>query len=152
MLAAMDPQTWMLFIDGSAAPNPGQLSIGGVAYAPDGSVDAFSLMLQRIGCNNEAEARAAIYAMEWLLSKQARLISIHTDNSILAEQLNLASPKRVERLFAVYEKARALAQCFNSVQVHWIPRHKNSIADALARGDWKSAGFGAMRESDKKSA
>ena len=147
MLRFMDSQTWTVFIDGSALPNPGKLGIGGVAYAPDGCVDAFSLPLQRTGCNNEAEARAAIHAFEWLAAKQARPLWIHTDNSILAEQLSLAAPKRIERLSAVYEKARALALCFESVRVTWIPRHKNPVADALARGDWEGAGFGGIPES-----
>ena len=138
-LAAMHPQTWLVFIDGSALPNPGRLSIGGIAYAPDGEVDCFSLRLAHIGCNNEAEALAVIHAFGWLAEKAARHVLIHTDNSILAEQLSLAEPKRIERIFAVYEKARTLARQFESVQVKWIPRHKNAIADALARGDWVTA-------------
>ena len=135
----MHSPTWTVFIDGSALPNPGKLSIGGIAYAPDGRVDCFSHNFSHTGCNNEAEARAAIHALQWLAEKQARHVLIHTDNSILAEQLSLAEPKRIERLFAVYEKARTLARQFESVQVKWIPRHKNAIADALARGDWATA-------------
>ncbi|WP_240939442.1 ribonuclease HI family protein [Diaphorobacter sp. HDW4A] len=140
----MDSQTWMVFIDGSALPNPGKLGIGGVVYAPDGCVDAFSVPLPRIGCNNEAEARAAIHAFEWLLAKKARHVWMYTDNSILAAQLSLAEPKQIERLAAVYDKARTLAKRFDSMRVSWIPRHKNPIADALARGDWEGAGFGAV--------
>lgn len=138
-LAAMHPQTWLVFIDGSALPNPGRLSIGGIAYAPDGEVDCFSLRLAHIGCNNEAEALAAIHTLEWLADKAARHVLIHTDNSILAEQLSLATPKRIERLHAFYDKARMLTAGFETAQVKWIPRHRNAIADALARGDWETA-------------
>ncbi|QNP48998.1 ribonuclease HI family protein [Diaphorobacter aerolatus] len=129
----MQTRTWLVYIDGSAMPNPGRLGIGGVVYAPDGGVHRFSQRLRRVGCNNEAEARAGIYALEWLHEMRAAHVLIHTDNSILADQLGLAVPKRIERLHAVYEKARNLARQFSSVRVQWIPRHKNAIADALAR-------------------
>lgn len=130
----MDMQLWTVYIDGSAFPNPGRMQIGGIAYAPDGSAHRFSQALAEQGCNNEAEALAAVHALRWLHAQQARQVLLHTDNSILAEQLGLAHPKRIERLAAVYAQARALLALFDSVQVQWIPRHRNATADALARG------------------
>ncbi|WP_159917137.1 ribonuclease HI family protein [Pantoea sp. 18069] len=131
----MDSQLWTVYIDGSATPNPGRMRIGGVAYAPDGSSHCFSQALAHQGCNNEAEALAAIHALQWLHAQQVRQVLLHTDNSILAEQLAQANPKRIERLFATYEQARALLPLFDSVLVRWIPRHKNAFADALARAE-----------------
>ena len=52
-------ESWAVYIDGSALPNPGRMSIGGIAYAPDGSSHRFHQALPGAGCNNEAEARAA---------------------------------------------------------------------------------------------
>lgn len=129
----MDMQLWTVYIDGSAFPNPGKMRIGGIAHAPDGSAHSFSQALMHEGCNNEAEALAAIHALQWLHARQARAVLLHTDNSILAEQLSLAKPKRIERLAAVYEQARALLPLFAQVKVQWIPRHRNGAADALAR-------------------
>ena len=136
----MDSQLWTVYTDGSAFPNPGQLRIGGIVYAPDDSTACFGQALHHTGCNNEAEALAAIYALQWLHRQGAQEVRICTDNSILAEQMNLPHPKRIERLAAVYEQARALAQQFRSVHVQWIPRHKNTIADALARGESQLVG------------
>ncbi|MET1117214.1 MAG: ribonuclease HI family protein [Comamonas sp.] len=129
----MDVQLWTVFIDGSAFPNPGKMCIGGIAYAPDGSAQSFSQVLAHSGCNNEAEALAAIHALQWLHAQQVRAVLLYTDSSILAEQLGRPSPKRIERLAAVYDQARAVAVEFDSLRVQWIPRHKNAVADALAR-------------------
>jgi len=131
----MDSQIWTVYIDGSATPNPGRMRIGGIAHAPDGSAHSFSLALAHSGCNNEAEALAAIHALQWLHAQQARHVLLHTDNSILAEQLSQASPKPIARLADIYAQARALLALFGSVQVRWIPRHRNAAADALARGE-----------------
>ena len=136
----MHAQLWTAYIDGSALPNPGRMRIGGVAYAPDGHSSYFSQPLGRSGCNNEAEALAAIHALQWLHARQVQQLLLYTDNSILAEQMSLPTPKRIERLFPIYEQARALLRSFKHVQVQWIPRHKNTIADALARGDFAAAG------------
>ncbi len=134
-LETMHSQPWTVYIDGSAIPNPGHIRIGGIAYAPDGGSSHFSLPANRIGCNNEAEALAAIHALQWLSTRQVRQLVLYTDNSILAEQLSLPNPKPIARLLPLYEQARSLSRLFDSVQVRWIPRHKNAIADALARGD-----------------
>lgn len=129
----MDVQLWTVYIDGSAFPNPGKMGIGGIAYAPDGSSQRFSRALPETGCNNEAEALAAIHALQWLHAQQVRRVLLHTDSTILAEQLGMPRPKRIERLAWVYEQARALVPLFDSLRVQWIPRHRNAVADALAR-------------------
>lgn len=131
----MDSQLWTVYIDGSATPNPGRMRIGGIAYAPDGSTRSFSQAIAHSGCNNEAEARAAMHVLQWLHAQQVRAVLLHTDNSILAEQLSQASPKPIARLADIYAQARALLALFDSVQLCWIPRHKNAVADALARGE-----------------
>lgn len=126
---------WTVYIDGSAFPNPGHMRIGGVARDPDGGEHQFSLPLPEIGCNNEAEAKAAIHALQWLHKLQAQHVQLYTDSSILAEQLNQPLPRPIARLHPIYEQARTLLALFESVKVQWIPRHKNTVADALARGD-----------------
>ncbi len=132
----MHSPPWTVYIDGSSVPNPGHMRIGGIAYAPDGSSSCFSQPVGHTGCNNEAEALAAIHALQWLHAQQVQQLVLYTDNSILAEQLSLPDPKPIARLHPLYEQARSLLRLFDSVQVHWIPRHKNAVADALARGDW----------------
>ncbi len=135
MLRPMSSATWIAYIDGSALPNPGRMRIGGIAYAPDGASHQFSQALAHTGCNNEAEAVAAIHALTWLQGMGAREVLLHTDSSILAAQMAEPAAKPIARLAALYEQARALRAGFTQLEVRWVPRHKNTIADALARGD-----------------
>lgn len=138
----MQSNLWTVHVDGSALPNPGRMRIGGAALAPDGQSHSFSLPLPGTGCNNEAEARAAIHALQWLWQLGAREVLLYTDNSILAEQLAQPAPKPIARLAEIYDKARAAQSAFDRVQVQWIPRHRNAVADSLARGDGgQDAGF-----------
>jgi ribonuclease HI len=39
----------------------------------------------------------------------------------------------VARLAALFDEARALMGRFERASVHWLPRHRNAEADALAR-------------------
>jgi ribonuclease HI len=132
---AQTDDTWLVYIDGSALPNPGRMRIGGIAYAPGGTTYTFSQAISHTGCNNEAEALAAIHALQWLQSLGARQAVLHTDSSILAEQLNQAHPKPIARLHPIYAQARSAQSLLSSVMIRWIPRHKNAVADGLARGD-----------------
>ena len=131
----MSSATWIAYIDGSALPNPGRMRIGGIAYAPDGVSHCFSQAMDHTGCNNEAEALAAIHALSWLQSRGAREVLLHTDSSILAAQMAEPAAKPIARLAALYAQARALRSGFAQLEVRWVPRHKNTVADALARGD-----------------
>ncbi|MEN5181581.1 ribonuclease HI family protein [Comamonas testosteroni] len=137
--AAMQSSLWTVHVDGSALPNPGRMRIGGAALAPNGQSHSFSVALPGTGCNNEAEAHAAIHALRWLQQLGAREVLLYTDNSILAEQLARAPAKPIARLADIYDKARALLAGFDRVQVQWIPRHRNTVADSLARGDGEQA-------------
>ena len=129
------PGLWVIHCDGSAIPNPGRMGLGATLLAPDGQQHTLSHTSSLVGCNNEAEALAAIYALQWLHAQAVRQVVLYTDNSILAEQLGAPQPKRIARLSDLYEQARSLLALFESVQLRWIPRHKNAIADALARGE-----------------
>nr|WP_312988647.1 ribonuclease HI family protein [Comamonas koreensis] len=131
----MTSATWIAYIDGSALPNPGRMRIGGIAYAPDGASHRFSQAVGHTGCNNEAEALAAIHALQWLQGMGAPEVLLHTDSSILAAQMAEPAAKPIARLAALYEQARSLRAGFAQLEVRWVPRHKNTVADALARGE-----------------
>lgn len=142
-----ESNTWIAFIDGSALPNPGRMAIGGVIHAPDGSAKHFSIPLHRLGCNNEAEALAAIHVLRWLLERRITDdVLLHTDSSILVEQLMLTEPKRIARLAHVYGEARALFQRLPNARAKWIPRHRNVVADALARSSFTSVSGAANND------
>ncbi len=132
---------WRVHIDGSAVPNPGRMAIGAVILSPGGQCHRLSEALQASGCNNEAELRALIAALRKLSDLHADRLAIFTDSSILVEQLSPARrPCRpIARLAPLFDSARALLAGFEQVRLHWVPRHRNTEADALARAAFESA-------------
>ena len=109
------------------------MRIGVLITAPDGTVQTHSQAIAHAGCNNEAEALAAIYALRWLQAHNAKCITLMTDSSILREQLDQKSPKPIARLAQIYAEARELFLQFEQATIQWVPRHRNQQADALAR-------------------
>jgi len=126
--------SWLIHCDGSALPNPGRMGLGAVLTAPDGSRHTLSVATHTTGCNNEAELRALIAALQTLQQHGARSLLIRSDSSILVEQLDGVKPaKPIARLSALFDEARALLQSFEQTRLQWIPQHRNGEADALAR-------------------
>jgi len=124
---------WIVHCDGSAVPNPGRMGLGAVLVAPDGTRHTLSRATQSTGCNNEAELRALMTAIDESMLLGATALVIHSDNSILVEQLTGTNPKPVARLAPLFDEARRRMTAFGSVRLVWIPSHRNGEADALAR-------------------
>lgn len=116
------------------------MALGAVLVSPAGECHTVSQDTHRTGCNNEAEVLALLAALEVLTTHQAQHAHIYSDSSILVEQLTQARPKPVVRLTPLYDRARAATQQFAGVQLHWVPRHRNQQADALARAALQLAG------------
>ncbi|MBD9530375.1 MULTISPECIES: ribonuclease HI family protein [Comamonas] len=131
--AAPSTPWWTVHIDGSALPNPGRMALGAVLVSPAGACHTVSQDTHRTGCNNEAEVLALLAALAVLRTQQAQHARVYSDSSILVEQLTLAKPKPVVRLTPLYDQARAAVRQFAGVTLHWVPRHRNQQADALAR-------------------
>ncbi|WP_279214516.1 ribonuclease HI family protein [Delftia acidovorans] len=133
--APSDADLWTAYIDASAVPNPGRMAMGAVITAPDGRRHLLSEPCHERGCNNEAELRALMAALQALQVLQARRLTIFTDSSILVEQLtpSLRPIKPIARLADLFDEARTMLTGFEHVQLRWIPRHRNTEADALAR-------------------
>ena len=131
---ASDRSCWVVHCDGSAQPNPGRMGLGAVLVAPDGSRHALSEMAPDRGCNNEAELRALMAALQHLVSHGATAARFYSDNSILVEQLSgSADAPPVARLAPLFDEARGLLAQLEQGSVHWLPRHRNAEADVLAR-------------------
>jgi ribonuclease HI len=124
---------WLVYCDGSAMPNPGRMGWGAVITAPDGTRHTLSHAPQAVGCNNEAEARALQATLQELKRLGADSLLIHCDNSIVVEQVSGDKAKPVARLAALFDETRVLFKSFEQATLVWIPRHRNSEADALAR-------------------
>ncbi len=141
---------WVVYCDGSAMPNPGRMGIGAVITAPDGSRRTLSQATHTTGCNNEAELRALTLALQELRAQGATAVLAYSDNSILVEQLGAAQARPIARMAALFDDARALLDSFDQASIHWIPRHRNGEADALARAALGFAPRPAAKATKKK--
>ena len=124
---------WILYCDGSAMPNPGRMGMGVVLCAPDGTRHTLAQATHTTGCNNEAELRALLLALGELQARGASALLVYSDSSILVEQLGGKAARPIARLHDLLDEARTLLQSFAAVRLQWIPRHRNTEADALAR-------------------
>lgn len=114
-------------------PNPGRMGWGVVMRDPQGRRHTLSQATHLTGCNNEAELRGLMAALQALKGHGAARLHIHSDNSIVVEQLTVPGCKPIARLSSLFDEARALLASFEQVSLQWIPRHRNGEADALAR-------------------
>jgi ribonuclease HI len=126
-------EPWTIYCDGSAVPNPGRMGLGAVLTAPDGTRHPLSLPADGRGCNNEAELRALMAALQYAKQHGATALVIHCDNSVVVEQLAGTAVEPFLRLAPLFEEVRAELRSFASARLLWIPRHRNREADALAR-------------------
>jgi ribonuclease HI len=124
---------WTVHCDGSAIPNPGRMGLGAVWTAPDGTRHSLSHAAPGTGCNNEAEVRALMAALQALQLQGADGLLLHCDNSVVVEQVSSSTAKPIARLANLFDEARALLASFADAQLVWIPGHRNGEADALAR-------------------
>ena len=124
---------WLIHSDGSAVPNPGRMGLGAVWTAPNGTRHTLSQVAPGFGCNNEAEVRALMAALRALQLQGADDLRLHCDNSVVVEQVGNPYARPIARLAALFDEARALFNAFDQATLVWIPQHRNSEADALAR-------------------
>jgi ribonuclease HI len=125
-----DPANWMGWFDGSARPNPGQIGIGGVLRGPTGVRFEFSAGAGH-GDSNEAEYLALIGLLELALRQQAAPLVICGDSRVVID--SLTSISHAGPLSDYHRRAMRLLMQLPKVSVHWIPRHRNTEADALSQ-------------------
>jgi ribonuclease HI len=124
--------TWQAWFDGSARPNPGRLTIGGVVLAPDGqrielSEDA------GYGDSSAAEYRALIAVLEAARKAGADELAVHGDSKVVIDDVNGATADAAPALAEYRDQVRGLLRHFARVQLRWVPRHRNPDADALSQ-------------------
>lgn len=130
---ALPDDMWLVYCDGSAFPNPGNMGLGAVLVAPDGTRHTLSRPVIGKGCNNEAEARAMMAALHEAKRLGADCLRIHSDSRVVVDQLTGDGGQPIARLDTLFTELRAQLAAFSSSTVKWIPQHRNSEADALAR-------------------
>ncbi|KAK4729613.1 hypothetical protein R3W88_022601 [Solanum pinnatisectum] len=119
------PEQWVkLNTDGSALSNPGRIGAGGIIRDHRGEmILAFATPLGE-GTNNQAEVRAAIFGMTWLLQIGYRNVILEVDSQLLS-------------IHAHVQQVMDLIRQASRFQCKHIYREANTVADLLSKESHK---------------
>ncbi len=132
-LIPADPTLWQAWVDGSAVPNPGKIGIGIVLYSPTGVCIEHSSQVPPGGCNNEAELYALCQALRLASEAGATNLVVTGDSDFVVQHLQGSAITAIPRLHTLLQQARDLMADFVTIRLVWVPRHRNTAANDLAR-------------------
>jgi ribonuclease HI len=132
--AKRDPQptAWRAWFDGSARPNPGRCGIGVRIEGQDGHVIELAQAAGH-GNSSEAEYRALIALLETAVAHGARSLTVHGDSRVVIDDVTGPDLYAAPALAGYRARALALLALLPDVRLRWVPRHKNTGADALSQ-------------------
>lgn len=123
---------WRAWFDGSAHPNPGRCTIGAVLEGPGGVLVELSRACG-YGNSSEAEYLALVALLEAAVEHGAGTLAIHGDSQVVIDDVNAPDCASAPSLRGYRARARALLARLPDATLRWIPRHKNTRADALSQ-------------------
>ncbi len=120
-----------VYIDGASRGNPGESGIGVLVIRPDASSEEIKEYIGR-GTNNEAEYKALIKALAYLVAEGSATVKIHTDSQLVASQMNGLWKVKDPKLRILHSEAKKLVSSIPAFEIEYIPRERNTEADGLA--------------------
>jgi len=127
-----DASAWLAWFDGSTHPNPGKMGIGGLLKSPDGQTVEISLAGGH-GNSNDAEYLALIAVLETAIRYRPAKLVVYGDSQVVINEMAVAGGIGARSLQHHFQHAKQLLSQLESVTLTWIPRKKNSAADALSQ-------------------
>ena len=124
-----------VYFDGGAQPNPG---LGGAGFVlMDDRRDQVARECLGISpykgvTNNQAEYIGMIMGMIEAKSQGMKRIKVRGDSELVICQMRGEYDVNSDKLTSLNEYANEIERHFSSVTYEWIPRNKNTLADALA--------------------
>lgn len=123
---------WRAWFDGSARPNPGRCGLGAVLEGPGGQRIELS-QDGGYGNSSEAEYRALLVVLRAAVDHGATGLVVLGDSQVVVDDVNGPDCASAPALRELRGEALALLARLPQATVRWIPRHKNSHADALSQ-------------------
>ncbi|WP_306393871.1 ribonuclease HI family protein [Telluria beijingensis] len=130
--AGSSSSAWRAWFDGSARPNPGRCGLGSVLEGPAGERIELSLDGGH-GNSSEAEYRALIAALRAAIAHGATDLTVQGDSQVVVDDVNGPDCASAPALRLLRDEALALLGQLPQARLRWIPRHKNTRADALSQ-------------------
>jgi ribonuclease HI len=119
-------------IDGGSRGNPGPASYGVVFRDPRGQVVAKLKKYIGRSTNNVAEYYGLIAALDYAQQHGIRALRVESDSELLVRQMRGQYKVKSPELRPLFERARKMAQSFDSFKIEHVYRDQNAEADALA--------------------
>jgi ribonuclease HI len=126
------PGAWRGWFDGSAKPNPGRCGIG-VRLDGPGGIRVELAEPAGHGNSSEAEYRALIALLEAAAARGACDLTIYGDSRVVIDDVNGPDLYAAPALAVYRARVHALLADVPGVRLRWVPRHKNTGADALSQ-------------------
>jgi probable phosphoglycerate mutase len=119
--------------DGGSRGNPGPAGYGAVVLDPDTD----QVLVERaeglgVTTNNVAEYRGLIAGLRAAVELGATEVDVRMDSKLVVEQMSGRWKIKHPAMQPLAQEAAELAREIGSVRYEWIPRLRNSRADALA--------------------
>lgn len=131
----MDPESVVVYIDGSSRGNPGPSGIGVVIFSKHNREEPLAQISRYIGIttNNVAEYEALIYALKWLIGNRISRAKIKLDSELIYKQLMGKYKVKKLHLTVLLDRVAHLLNEFKEINLELIPRTKNALANKLAQ-------------------
>jgi ribonuclease HI len=119
------------YFDGASRGNPGEAGAGALILDEEGKLVWEGALYLGLRTNNEAEYEGLIFLLEEAARRGLGSLAVHGDSRLVICQMKGEWKIREPRLRALALRARKEAAAM-SVTYTWVPRERNSGADALS--------------------
>lgn len=121
---------YKLFTDGGSRGNPGAAAIGYVIWNENELIE-FDAQYIGIATNNIAEYKALESGLQKLIKLNVGEVMICMDSELVVKQLNGEYAVKNSEILKIYSKIHKILESFGEVEIKYIPRAQNKIADRL---------------------
>jgi ribonuclease HI len=118
-----------MFTDGGSRNNPGQSACAYVICDLEDTVVEKSGYYMGIATNNQAEYLGMIKGLERCRDLGIDKVNLHSDSQLVVNQMNGFYKVKNQELAPLHEQLKQLAESFEKVTFHYIPRALNAEAD-----------------------
>ena len=118
-------------VDGGSRGNPGPAAYGVVIRDPRGDIVAKLKKYIGQNTNNVAEYFGLIAALDYAQTHDIRALRVESDSELLVRQMRGHYKVKSADLRPLFERAKKMAQTFESFRIDHVYREQNREADAL---------------------
>lgn len=127
--AAMLLEEAKLYTDGGSRGNPGDSACAFVICKMDETVVEKSGYYMGTATNNQAEYLGQIKGLERCRDLGINKVHLHSDSQLVVNQMNGFYKVKNQELSPLHQQLKELADSFEQVTFHYIPRALNAEAD-----------------------